>query len=101
MKFKKGDKIKVVLGKDKGKEGKIEKVFPKTDRVLVLGVNQYKRHLKARSQKQPSEIVTLTKPLSVHNIMLLCSHCGKTTRAGFKIEESNKLRICRKCEKTL
>ena len=64
MKLKKGDLVKVVLGKDKGKQAKIEKILPKIDKVLVTGVNQYKRHLKARAQGQSSEIVTITKPLS-------------------------------------
>lgn len=63
MKLKKGDNVKVIKGKDKGKTGKVEKVFVKLDKVLIANVNMYKRHLKARSQSQPSEIVTLTKPV--------------------------------------
>ena len=97
MKLKKGDNIKVVRGKDKGKEGKIEKVFPKLGRVLVGNINLYKRHLKARSETQPSEIVTLTKPLSEENVILVCPKCHKTTRVGYKIEKDIKLRVCKKC----
>jgi large subunit ribosomal protein L24 len=97
MKLKKGDSVKVIRGKDKGKEGKIDQVFPKLDKVLVSNVNQYKRHLKARSQTKPSEIVTLTKPLPEENVILICPKCHKTTRVGYKIEKDVKTRICKKC----
>lgn len=97
MKFKKGDNVKVVKGKDKGKTGKIDKVLPKKDQVLISNINQYKRHLKARSQGQPSEIVTLTKPLSSENVILVCPKCNKTTRIGYKFQKGVKSRICKKC----
>lgn len=98
MKLKKADNVKVIRGKDKGKTGKIEKVFPKMGKVLVSNVNLYKRHLKARSQGQPSEIVTLTKPLPEENVILICPKCHKETRVGYKIEKNKKSRICRKCD---
>src|SRR3990167_3578236 len=97
MKLKKGDEVKIVRGKDKGKTGKIEKVFPKTGKVIVPNVNLYKRHLKARSQNQPSEIVTLTKPLYVSNVKLVCPKCHLPTRVGYKIDDSKKTRICKRC----
>jgi len=101
MKLKKGDLVKVVLGKDKGKTGKIEKVLTRIEKVLVTGVNQYKRHLKARAQGQSSEIVTITKPLASANVSLVCPHCKLQTRIGFRIEKNDKIRICRKCEKKI
>lgn len=101
MKLKKGDLVKIVLGKDKGKEAKIEKVFSKTQKILVAGINQYKRHQKARSQGQSSEIVTITKPLPVYNAALICPHCKKQTRIGFSIEKNGKIRVCRKCDKKI
>ncbi len=100
MKLKKGDLVKVIRGKDKGKSGKIEKVFG-NDKVLVSNINQYKRHMKARSQSQPSEIITLTKPLPVANVMLLCPNCNATSRVGFKIEGEKKIKICKKCGKQI
>lgn len=100
MKFRKGDTVKVIKGKDKGKTDKIEKILGQ-DKVLIANVNQYKRHLKARSQKQPSEIVTITKPISIANVAFICSQCHLTARIGFKIENDNKLRICKKCGKTV
>ncbi|MDP2637934.1 MAG: 50S ribosomal protein L24 [Candidatus Levybacteria bacterium] len=101
MKLKKDDNVKIVSGKDKGKTGKIEKVFSKIGKVLVTGVNQYKRHLKARSQGQKSEIVTITKPLSMQNVALVCPNCKAQTRIGFRIEKSGKIRVCRKCDKKI
>ncbi len=101
MKLKKGDLVKIVLGKDKGKEGKIEKVLSKLGRVLVEGVNQYKRHLKARSQSQSSEIVTITKPLPLGSVALICPRCKSLTRVGFRLEKSGKIRVCRKCNKEI
>jgi large subunit ribosomal protein L24 len=98
MKLKKGDSVKVVRGKDKGKTGKIDRVFPKINKVLVNGVNLYKRHLKARSQTKPSEIVTLTKPLPEENVILICPKCHKETRVGYRIEKKVKSRICKKCD---
>lgn len=98
MKFKKGDSVKVIKGKDKGKTGKIEKTFPKTGKVLVADVNLYKRHLKARSQSQPSEIVTLTKPLPEENIVFVCPKCNKNSRIGYKVEKGVKSRICKNCK---
>lgn len=98
MKLKKGDEVKVVRGKDKGKTGKIDKVFPKETKVLVSGVNQYKRHFKKRSQNQPSEIVTITKPLPSSNVQLVCPKCHLLTRVGFSLEGNDKIRVCKKCK---
>lgn len=101
MKLRKGDEVKVVVGKDKGKTGKVEKVFPKDGKVLVSGVNQYKRHLKARSEKQPSEIITLTKPLAFANVQLVCPKCHSLSRVGYVLEGKEKFRVCKKCEERI
>lgn len=97
MKLKKGDSITVVRGKDSGKNGTVEKVFSKEAKVLIGGVNQYKRHVKGRMQGQKSEIITLTKPLPVSNVQLVCPKCKKLTRVGYKMLKDEKVRICRKC----
>lgn len=101
MKLKKGDLIKVKRGKDKGKTGKIEKIFPKKRSALITGVNQYKRHLKARSNEQKSEIVTITKSLSLSSVILICPKCGKYVRTGFALKDGKKERICKKCKKSI
>lgn len=101
MKIHKGDEVKIVLGKDKGKTGKVEKIMPKADMVVVTGMNQYKRHMKARSQNQSSEIVTITKPLDVAKVRVVCPKCHAITRVGYRREKDKKVRICRKCEQTI
>lgn len=101
MKLKKGDLVQIVKGKDSGKSGSIDKVYNKENKVLVNGVNQYKRHVKARMQGQKSEIITITKPLSVSNVLLTCPNCKKNTRVGFENIKGNKVRICRKCGKKI
>lgn len=101
MKLKKNDIVTVVKGKDKGKTEKIERVFSKENKVLVTGVNQYKKHLKARGQGKPSEITTITKPIPVSNVALVCPKCKKLTRIGYLIEKGKKVRICKKCKKEI
>lgn len=99
MKLLKGDTVKVVAGKDKGKIGKILRAYSKEEKVLVENVNQYKRHLKKRTEGGNSQIVTITKPLPLSNISLICPKCSKVTRVGFKIEKGKKIRFCKKCGK--
>lgn len=101
MKFTKGDEVKITGGKDKGKTGKIEKVFPQEELVLITGINMYKRHTKARDPKRPAGIIDIVKPLPVGKVVLVCPKCHQQTRIGFLIEEGKKVRICRKCESRL
>lgn len=98
MKFKKGDEIIVTIGKDKGRKGKIEKVFPTLSRVLVPGINAYKRHMKRRDDKHPGGIIEMFRPIAVGKIALVCPKCGKQTRVGYIVSAKEKYRICRKCE---
>lgn len=101
MKLIKGDSVKVVAGKDKGKVGKILRVYEDAGKVMVENVNQYKRHLKKRSQSEQSQIVTLTKPLALANVALICPKCNRVTRVGYELEKGKKVRICKKCNKAV
>lgn len=101
QKLRKGDEVRVVTGKDKGKSGKIDKVFPKIGKVLLPGINEFKRHVKGRAQGKKSEIITIVKPLPMANVQLICPKCHVVTRIGFTIEDGKKSRICKKCEQTL
>lgn len=98
MKLHKGDTVTIVRGKDNGKTGTIDRVYTKEDKVLVEGINQYKRHVKARMPGQKSEIITLTKPVSLANVMLICPKCKKPTRVGYKVLKDDKTRVCKKCQ---
>ncbi len=96
MKIKKGDNVIVIAGKDKGKEGKIARAFPSENKVLIEGVNVFKRHQRARKAGGKGEIVEFSKPIHASNVMLKDSKTGKRTRVGFKLVSGKKLRIARK-----
>ncbi len=100
MKLKINDTIKVLIGDDAGREGKILKVFPDTAKVLVDGINTYKRHLKAQGNQQGG-IVTISRPIGVSKVSLVCPHCHKPTRVGFVGEGRDKNRVCRHCGKPI
>lgn len=89
-----------MLGKDRGKTGKVLMVWSKKDQVLVEGVNFYRRHVRKSGQQQGG-IIDIAKPLSVSNLALVCPSCQKTTRVGFKIENGDKRRVCKKCGKDI
>ena len=99
MKYKKGDTIIVTVGKDKGKKGKIEELFPKLDAIVVPGINVFKRHMKQRDEKHPSGIIDRIKPIRVSKTALVCPACGKVTRIGSLVAKNEKVRICKKCGK--
>ncbi len=101
MKLRKGDQVKIVRGKDKGKTGTIDAVDAKNNKVVVPGVNMYKRHKKAKTQNETSEIVSIVKSLPVSNVQLICTKCHLPTRVGFRMEKDKKVRICRKCQQAL
>lgn len=101
MKLRKNDEVEIVSGKDKGKRGKVTKVFPKEDAVLVGGMNQYKRHIKGKAQGQKSEIITITKPLHTASVVMVCPKCHKKTRVGYDTKQGKKIRTCKKCEQAV
>jgi len=101
MKLKKNDQIIVLYGKDKGRKGKIEKIFPKTNKVLVPGVNVYKKHMKPQGEGRPGGIIDKVFPLPVANVELLCPKCNQKTRVGYQVTKGEKQRICKKCGSTL
>ncbi len=101
MKLKKGDTVIVTIGKDKGKKGKIEQVFPGDGAVVIHGVNVYKRHTKKRDEKTPGGIIEHIRPLGASKVALICPKCGKVTRVGFLVIKGEKIRICRKCEQKI
>jgi len=101
IKFKVGDEILVTAGKDKGKKGKIEKVLPKDSKVVVAGVNMFKRNMKGSSKIRQSGIIDIVKPISVGNIALVCPKCKLPTRIGYIIKNNEKNRVCKKCDQIL
>lgn len=100
LKFKVGDKVKILAGKDKGQEGEIEKILSDKMMALVPGVNMYKKHVKG-FQGQKGGIYDIPRPLSFAKIALVCPNCKKVTRVGFKIVGEEKLRVCKKCSREI
>lgn len=100
MKLKIGDTVKVTLGKDRGKTGKIESLDSKNNRVTVVGMNQYKKHVKKQGDKV-GQIVDLSRPLNVAKVALICPSCHQPTRVGYELKKDQKNRVCRKCGKKL
>lgn len=99
MKIKKDDNVIVISGKDKGKTGKVLKVFPKKDLVLVDGVNKKKKHARATRSGQKGQIIDIDSPVHISNVMMLDG--SKRTRVGFKINGDKKVRVSRKTGKEL
>jgi large subunit ribosomal protein L24 len=101
MKILKGDKVKVLIGKDKGREGVVVKSFPKTNKVVVKDLNIFKKHIKA-TKEQKGGIVEKERPLMASKVALICPECKKTTRVAYQIDKSGeKYRICKKCKSAL
>jgi large subunit ribosomal protein L24 len=97
MKLRKGDKVMVLAGKDKGKEGTISRVIPEKNRVIVDGVNIVKKHQKATSQARQGGIIDREMPIHASNVAIISSSDGKPTRIGYRFDdEGNKIRICKR-----
>lgn len=96
MKIKKGDKVIVVTGKDKGKTGKVLRSLPSQEKVIVEGVNILKKNIKASSANKKGEIIEKTMPIHVSNVMFIDPKENKPSRIGYLIEDGKKFRISKK-----
>lgn len=102
MKVKKNDTVKVIAGNARGSQGKVLKVFPDTNRVIVEKVNLIKRHTRQTSQADQGGIIEKEAPIDASNVVLVCPKCGKTTRPPHTyLADGRKVRKCRKCGETL
>lgn len=101
MKIKKGDKVLVTSGKNRGKTGKVTDVFPRDLRLIVEHVNIQKRHIRPKKSGEKGQVVEIAAPISVSNTKLICEKCNKATRVGYKIEKKEKFRVCKKCQNSL
>jgi large subunit ribosomal protein L24 len=102
MKIKKGDKVKIIAGKDEGKEGKILQVLLDRNRVIVEGLNLLVKHVKPRRDGEKGQRIQTPGPLNISNVMLVCPNCNRPTKIGHKIlEDKKKVRICKKCKEII
>ena len=98
MKIKKGDKIKVIAGKNKGKEGVVEKVYKLQNKILILGLNLYKKHVRKNEKMPQGGVVEVPRPLDISKVMFVCPKCKAVGRLGSLVEKNKKTRICKKCK---
>ncbi len=99
MKIKKGDTVKVIAGKDKGKDGKVLSVNVKDNTVVVENINMVTKHSKPSAANQAGGIITKEAPIQISNVMLVVD--GKATRVGFKVEDGKKVRFAKATGKTI
>ena len=101
MKIKTNDKVKVMSGKDAGKTGKVIQVFPKEEMVVIEGVHIMKKTMKSKKNGEKGQVIELAGPVHMSKVALICTKCNQPTRVGYKIEGSDKKRICRKCKELI
>ena len=97
MNIKRDDKVIVLSGKDKGKEGKVLSVDPKAGKVIVEGVSVASKHSKPRKQGEKGGIIKVETPIYACKVMVICPKCGKATRVAHKLENGKNVRVCKKC----
>ncbi|MDD5710542.1 MAG: 50S ribosomal protein L24 [Candidatus Colwellbacteria bacterium] len=98
IKIKKGDKVIVLKGRDRGKIGKVVKVSPGNRKLTVDGLNLFKKTIRATRQGERGQVVDKPFPLEVANVQLVCPSCNKATRIGSRVIKDRKERYCKKCE---
>ncbi|ERT57548.1 large subunit ribosomal protein L24 [Peptoniphilus koenoeneniae] len=101
MRIKKGDTVKVIAGKDKGKTGKVLKTFPKEDKVVVEKINIVTKHQKPKGPQNPGGITKVEAPIHVSNVMYFDEKSGKGTKLGYKIENGKKVRFKKSDNQTI
>lgn len=97
MRIKKGDTVKVLSGNDRGTTGEVLEVVPKTEKIIVKGVNIRKKHVKPRKQGEEGGIIPVECAIHSAKVNVVCPKCNKPTRVGYQIEKEEKIRVCKKC----
>lgn len=97
LKLKKGDVVKVVSGKERGKQARILKTIPKSRKVILEGLFLVKKIKRPKKAGEKSQIISLSMPVHVSKLMLLCSFCNKAVRVGYSLQNEEKIRICKSC----
>ncbi|MBI2165783.1 MAG: 50S ribosomal protein L24 [Chloroflexi bacterium] len=102
LKIRREDMVVVIAGRDRGKKGKVQRVFPRDGMVMVEGVNMVTRHQRARPNLRQAGRVQQEVAIGVSKVMLVCKHCDKGTRVGFRLLEGGKrVRYCKECQETI
>lgn len=109
MKIKKGDKVKILAGKDKGKTGKVLQIFQSANKASIEGLNLLIKHMRPRKQGEKGQRIEFPAPLNLSNVILVCPKCDRPTRVEYKylevmkndVKQKRKARICKKCEQVM
>lgn len=102
MKIRKNDIVSVIAGKDKGKRGKVLRIFPQRTRAIVEGINFVKRHVRKRREDEPGGIIQRESSIDISNLMLHCNKCNRPVRTGIRLlKDGSKVRFCKKCNEAL
>ena len=104
MRIRKDDNVKVIAGKDKGKQGKVIQSFPRLEKVVIEGINLVNKHFRTRRQGEKGQKVSFAGPMAIAKVMLICPKCAKPTRVGMKMVEGGrqkKVRVCKKCKEVI
>jgi large subunit ribosomal protein L24 len=99
--IRKGDRVRVLTGKDKGKEGKVLRSMPEKERVVVENVHMIKKHTRPSQKNQQGGIIEMEGTIHVSNLMLICPSCAQPTRVGRRREDGLRIRTCKKCGKDI
>jgi large subunit ribosomal protein L24 len=101
-KIKKDDFVRIIAGRDRGKQGKVLRVFPEEGRLTVERIHMIKRHTRASQNRQQGGIIEREGTIHISNVMLICTKCGRGVRIGYRmLEDGNKVRVCRRCDEVL
>lgn len=101
-KVRRNDTVEVMTGKDQGRRGEVRSVLTERQRIVVTGINMVKKHRRARSQMEGSDIVDMEAPLHVSNVRVVCGSCDKAVRVGFRfLEDGRKVRYCKRCDEAI
>lgn len=97
MKIRTGDNVIMLVGKDRGKNGKVIRSFPEEEKLVIEGLNLVKKHRRAKRQGQKGEIISIPRKVALSSVMLVCRHCKKPSRMGVKTESGKRVRMCKRC----
>ena len=98
MKLKKGDQVKIMSGKDRGKTGAVLRALPESDKIVVEGLNTFKKRARPKKQGEKGQMIVVSRPLPASKVMLICTNCKEPTRVGVHVDGARRVRYCKKCK---
>jgi len=101
MRLKKGDNVKILSGKDRGKTGVVMRALPGGEKIVIENINIFKKRSKPKKQGEKGQMVLVPRPLTASKVMLICSSCKEPTRVGSRLDGAKKVRYCKKCKATI